>query len=91
MDRKEERETRQKRRHGGKLRGPTSAGVVLHQELIQGHPATTHAHHHRAAQDSDQAQFLRVSKLQQRADIECTKLQFLMKRLFCNNCHAVML
>ncbi len=41
----------------------TSARVIFHQELIQGHPTTTHPHHHRTAQDPHQPQLLRISKL----------------------------
>lgn len=41
----------------------TSTGVVLHKELIQSHPASTHSHHYGAAQNSHETQLLRVSKL----------------------------
>lgn len=44
----------------------TSTGVILHQKLIQGHPASAHAHHHSAAQNSHQTQLLGVSKLWRR-------------------------
>lgn len=44
----------------------TSTGVILHQKLIQSHPATTHAHHHSAAQNPHQTQLLRVSELWRR-------------------------
>lgn len=42
----------------------TSAGVVFHEELIQGHPPSTDADHHGAAQDADQPQLLGVPELQ---------------------------
>lgn len=41
----------------------TPARVVLHQELVERHPSTSNANHHGAAQDSDEPELLRVSKL----------------------------
>lgn len=43
----------------------TSAGIVLDQELVQGHPAPSDPHHDRTAQDTHQPQLLRVTKLTQ--------------------------
>ena len=42
----------------------TSAGVVFHEELIQGHPPSANTDHHGAAQDADQPQLLGVPELQ---------------------------
>lgn len=41
----------------------TSARVILHKKLIQGHPATANPHHHCAAQDAHQSQLLGVAEL----------------------------
>lgn len=41
----------------------TSARVIFHQELIQGHPTPTDPHHHRTAQDPHQPELLGISKL----------------------------
>lgn len=48
-------------RHIGRVH--TSARIVLDEELVQGHPAAADTHHDGAAQDANQAQFLRISKL----------------------------
>ena len=42
----------------------TSAGIVLHQELVQGAPASSHSHHHSGPQNTHKTQLLRISKLQ---------------------------
>lgn len=48
----------------GWIDGPlTATRIVLLQEFIQGNPAATHAHHNSAAKDTNEAQFLGVSKL----------------------------
>lgn len=54
-------------REGNQLLKPrnclTSARIVLHQELIQGHPSSTNADHDRAPQDADQPQLLGIAEL----------------------------
>lgn len=42
----------------------TAARIVLHKELVQSYPAASYTDHHSAAKDPDEAQFLRISKLQ---------------------------
>ena len=42
---------------------PTSAGIVLDEELIERDPTSSNSNHHGRAQDSNQAQLLWVSKL----------------------------
>lgn len=41
----------------------TSTRVVLNQELVQSHPATSHSDHDCAAEDAHQPELLRISKL----------------------------
>lgn len=41
----------------------TSARVILHEELVQGHPSPAHADHDRAPQDTDQPQLLGIAEL----------------------------
>lgn len=41
----------------------TSAGVVLHQELVQSRPASPDSHHQSTSQNSDHAQLLALPKL----------------------------
>lgn len=42
----------------------TSAGVILHQELVQSSPASPNSHHQGASQDPDHAQLLGLPKLE---------------------------
>ena len=44
----------------GKL---TSAGIVLHKELVQGAPSSSDTNHHGGPQDPHQTQLLGISKL----------------------------
>ena len=41
----------------------TSAGIVLHEELIQSAPTSAHTNHHGGPQDPHQTQLLGISKL----------------------------
>ena len=56
------------------MEAPTSARVVLDQELVEGHPASAHSHHHGRLEDAYQAQFLGVAKLEMRVKVVSFRL-----------------
>lgn len=53
----------ERRQPAAKTQSLTSARIVLHQELIQGHPSSSNADHDRAPQDADQPQLLGIAEL----------------------------
>ena len=41
----------------------TTAGIILDEELVQSHPASTDTHHHCRTQNTNQTKFLAVTEL----------------------------